>query len=320
MCIASVPDRRALLTLVLATGVLGLARPLCAQNEPEAEARLLTNLLTRMAVEVELGRRRALFVIDTGAERTSISDRLAAELKLAAGPLVRVHGITGSVLAPTARLPQLSFSQRRFADLILPIFPYALLRTDGLLGLDALSRFRLTLDFHNRRVLLAPSYGPGSTSVFAEGRASRLPFVESLVQENLFQRLLISRVVADGVEAVAFIDTGAQYSIGNHALMRTLDARLGRVDRPQARVYGVTGQSLMAEVGQVSSLQLHQRDLGLTPLLFADLHAFHILGLIEPPALLLGADVLTRFDRVVLDYGARRIGFGSVTRRPPSSA
>ncbi len=80
MCIASVPDRRALLTLVLATGVLGLARPLCAQNEPEAEARLLTNLLTRMAVEVELGRRRALFVIDTGAERTSISDRLAAEL------------------------------------------------------------------------------------------------------------------------------------------------------------------------------------------------------------------------------------------------
>lgn len=317
-------DRRTLLTRLLSAGGLNLASPVIAAPQadapappPDGEARLLTNLLTRMAIEVDLGARRSVFVIDTGAERTSISNQLAQRLQLEPGPLIRVHGITSSELVPTVRLPRLGFSRRRFLDLIAPVFPYALLGADGLLGLDALAPFRLTLDFRNRRVLLAPSFGPGSAGLFGEGRASRLPSIESLSHEDLFRRLLITRIVADGVDAAAFIDTGAQYSIGNRALLRALDARLGGSIRPQVRVYGVTGQSLTAEAGQVANLQFHRRDLGSTPLLFADLHVFHVLNLIESPTLLLGADVLTRFNRIILDYGAKRIRFGGVMRRSP---
>ena len=36
-------------------------------------------------------------------------------------------------------------------------------------------------------------------------------------------------------------------------------------------------------------------------------------------ALLLGADILTRFSRITLDYGQSRIAFGGLLRRSPPS-
>ncbi|MOA58700.1 hypothetical protein D3C78_1831420 [compost metagenome] len=73
----------------------------------------------------------------------------------------------------------------------------------------------------------------------------------------------------------------------------------------------------MVHSGSVSNLRLARREMGVTPLLFGDLHAFQVLGLSEQPALLLGADILMRFDRITLDYGQSRITFGDLLRRPP---
>lgn len=332
------PPRRAALTLLAGAGLL-LGLPAWTQVPPEQtppeqtqaeqtppeqtlpppapEARLLENLLTRMGVYVQLGEREALFVIDTGAERSAISDRLAQALDLAPGPPVLVHGITAAEMVPTVRVPHLAFSDRRFVDLVLPVFPYGLLAADGLLGLDVLSRFRLTLDLRRRRVMLAASGPDVLARGIAFGRASRVREDISRTRSGRFSQLILTHVMADGVETVAFVDSGAQYSIGNAALMAALDARLGRVERPQVRVYGVIGQSLLVRSGGVSSLRLARRELGPTPLLFGDLHAFRVLELIERPALLLGADVLTRFSRVTLDYGRGQIAFDGLIRRPP---
>lgn len=321
------PSRRAVLTLLAEAGLL-LALPAEAQDlpdqvpvptppPPDAEARLLENLLTRMGVQVDLDGREALFVIDTGAERSAVSDRLAQELALAPGPPVLVHGITAAELVPTVRVPHLAFSGRRFADLVLPVFPYGLLAAEGLLGLDVLSRFRLTLDLRRRRVMLAASGADVVRRGLAFGLASRVREDVVEARSGRFSQLILTQVMADGVETVAFVDSGAQYSIGNLALMQALDARLGRVERPTLRVYGVIGQSLLVRAGQVNNLRLARRDLGPTPLLFGDLHAFRVLNLIERPAVLLGADVLTRFSRVTLDYGRGRIAFEGLIRRPP---
>lgn len=321
------PSRRAALALLTQTGLL-LGLPAWAQQPPDqvpppaptpsdVEARLLENLLTRMGAEVDLGGRRALFVIDTGAERSAVSDRLARDLALEPGPPVLVHGITAAEMVPTVRVPRLAFSGRRFTDLVLPVFPSALLGADGLLGLDVLSRFRLTLDLRRRRVMLAASGADVVQRGIAFGGASRLPTYVTPIRSGRFSQLILTHVMADGVETVAFVDSGAQYSIGNQALMRALDARLGPVERPTLRVYGVIGQSLLVRSGQLANLRLARRDLGPTPLLFGDLHAFRILDLIERPALLLGADVLTRFSRVTLDYGRGRIAFEGLIRRPP---
>lgn len=314
------------LSLLAQTGLV-LAAPAWAQDAagqtpptpPDAEARLLANLLTRIGVEVDLDGRKALFVIDTGAERSAISDRLAQALALLPGPPVLVHGITTAQMTPTVRLPHLAFSERRFAGLVLPVFPYGLLGADGLLGLDVLSRFRLTLDLRRRRVMMAAS-GPDVVrrGLSFGGRASRVGLDITDVRSGRFSQLILTQVAADSVPAVAFIDSGAQYSIGNRALMRALDSQLGRVERPLVRVYGVIGQSLLVRSGAVTNLRLARRDLGPTPLLFGDLHAFRILNLIDRPALLLGADVLTRFSQVTLDYGRGRIVLGGLVRRPTS--
>nr|WP_312054662.1 pepsin/retropepsin-like aspartic protease family protein [Brevundimonas diminuta] len=308
------------LSLLAQTGLV-LAAPAWSQDAasqtPSAEARLLANLLTRIGVEVDLDGRKALFVIDTGAERSAVSDRLAQALSLPPGPPVLVHGITTAQMTPTVRLPHLAFSERRFAGLVLPVFPYGLLGADGLLGLEVLSRFRLTLDLRRRRVMMAAS-GPDVVrrGLSFGGRASRLGQDITDVRSGRFSQLILTQVAADGVPAVAFIDSGAQYSIGNRALMRALDSQLGRVERPLVRVYGVIGQSLLVRSGAVTNLRLARRDLGPTPLLFGDLHAFRILNLIDRPALLLGADVLTRFSQVTLDYGRGRIVLGGLVRRP----
>lgn len=312
------PARRDLLLAAAAWSATPWSQT-AAQVEPPApiEApRLLTNLLTRIGVQVDLGRRRAIFVIDTGAERTSISDQLAQTLELQPGQPVRVHGITAAELAPTVRLPLLAFAGRRFANLIVPVFPRGLLAADGLLGLDALARFRLTLDYRRRRVSLAPS-GLDSPRFYDTGRNTRIPQVETTARTDVFQRLFITRAAVDGINVTAFIDTGAQYSIGNLALMRALDAVQGATSRPLVRVYGVIGQSMLVQAGKVGNLRLHRHNLGETPLLFGDLHAFGVLDLIARPALLLGADALTRFNRVILDYGLARVVFEGLV--PPQT-
>lgn len=329
------PSRRAAVALLAQSGlVLGL--PTWAQaptgqlptgqvptphppapDPADAEARLLANLLTRIGVQVELDGREALFVIDTGAERSALSDRLAQDLALAPGPPVLVHGITAAEMTPTVRVPRLAFSGRRFTDLVLPVFPYGLLAADGLLGLDVLSRFRLTLDMRRRRVTLAASGDDMFQRSLAYGLASRTADGDVKTRPGRFGQLILANVMADGVETVAFVDSGAQYSIGNLALMRAQDARLGPVERPTLRVYGVIGQSLLVRAGALANLRLARRDVGAAPLLFGDLHAFRVLNLIERPALLLGADVLTRFSRVTLDYGRGRLAFEGLIRRPP---
>lgn len=275
------------------------------------EAALSANLLTRMGALVRLnGRHRAVLVLDTGAECSALATDLAAQLALPSAPPVLVHGVTTAAPAPTVAVERLSFGGRYFYDLKLPVFERRLMAADGLLGLDVLSKFRLSLDLEQRRVSLAPS-GP---EVFAEGSASaiatRLPG-ETRAVTGPFGQLIQLNTVVDGVPTAAFVDSGAQYSIGNLALAQATGADLGGRVLP---IYGVTGQTSSAVVSGVRDLRIGHSVLGATPLLFADLHAFEALGLADRPALLLGADILYRFRRVVLDYGRGRMAFGALRR------
>jgi predicted aspartyl protease len=287
------PDRR--------TALIGGLSSLWARGAPAQDPteRLLTNLLTRMAVPVRLnGRSGATLVLDTGAGRTTLSTELADELRLRPGPEVIVHGITSAATTPTVMLDRIVFGGRRFRDLICPVFPREVLAADGLLGLDVLSGFRLTLEVRSRRVSMRPSgrdlapQGPAMTT------ATRLRPTRARL--GPFGQLITAAARADGHVVQAFVDTGAQYSIGNLALLRLTDTASDAL--PPVRVYGVTGQSRVAGLGQVSRLELGGRSLGPTPLLFSDLHAFDVLGLADVPALLIGADLLQRFRSVVLDF------------------
>lgn len=297
---ATTLDRRALIGGLAAC----LAAPeVAAQTEPGAEG-LSVNILTRMAANVRIDGRRAVFVLDTGAERTSIAADLARSLALAPGPGMVVHGVTAARFVPSAIIPRLSFGGRSFGGVVAPVFERASLAADGLIRLDVLSRFRLELDLVRRRVLVHSS-GEGQTTI---APATRL-VISDRVRAGRFGQLILLDVLVQGRIVEAFVDSGAQYSIGNPALLSAVDrsTEAGSID-----VFGVTGQTLRARLGRIDELIIDGQGLGSTPLLFADLHAFEALGLKDRPAMLLGADILYRFQRVTLDYGRRRVAFGRV--------
>lgn len=292
------------------------APPVRAQTpppDPGAEQRLLANLLTRMALPVTInGRRGPLFVLDTGAGRTVVSSELARDLALPPGPEVLVHGITAARLTSSVRIARFEASGRRFRDLLCPVFPRQALAADGLVGLDVLGGFRLDLNIAARGVGLAPSgpdvVQPGS----AFHTATRLPREIRSARRGPFGQLILANGSADGVRIDIFVDTGAQYSIGNLALLAAVGGAEAGLER--ITVFGVTGETRAAASGQLRDLRLGAHRLGPTPLLFADLHAFRVLDLVERPAVLVGADLLYRFRRVTLDFGRSRIAFSGPRR------
>ena len=57
------------------------------------------------------------------------------------------------------------------------------------------------------------------------------------------------------------------------------------------------------------------------PVTFAENYAFTALSLNDRPAILLGMDALKLFDRVLIDFGNRRVGFDlpkGVSRATPA--
>jgi uncharacterized protein YjbI with pentapeptide repeats len=118
-----------------------------------------------------------------------------------------------------------------------------------------------------------------------------------------------------GEPITAVLDSGSQVTIGNPALRRLADAHDPDAVWSAATIESASGQSIPA---RVTSL----RDLGVSGLViqglsvaFADLHAFRLWGLGGRPAILLGVDVLSRFDAVELDFAK-----GEVRFRLPASA
>ena len=313
-------DRRALLAgLAAASATPASAQIFSAMPRTGDEHRILNNMVTRMAARVGVnGRERYAFVIDTGAGRTAVSDRVAAEMRLPPGPEVLVHGVTSAVMTPTVRLGRFQFGGRLFNDLVCPVFPADQLAADGLVGLDVLSRFRLTFDLGNLRVTLAPSGGSvveTSETFFEATRMNREGRSSAVAR---FGQLVLLTATAEGQPIDLFVDSGAQYSIGNPALMEMIDRHIPRsAPRERIQVFGVIGQSVEARIGEVRDLRIARHALGTTPLLFADLHAFRVLGLAERPAMLMGADLLTRFRQVTLDYGRNRMIFAGLRRARP---
>ncbi|MEC9391046.1 MAG: aspartyl protease family protein [Myxococcota bacterium] len=122
----------------------------------------------KVFVEVSLGDRTPrLFLIDTGAAVTAVSDRVAQDLALSVkrqpGSLV---GVAGSTPWSAALLPELSLGRHTLQQIPVAVgvtgvpTQVGLVPLDGILGNDVLDRFRVTVDYPANRLVLERS--PGS--------------------------------------------------------------------------------------------------------------------------------------------------------------
>lgn len=250
------------------------------------------------------GRGPFQFLVDTGADHTVIADNVAQALGFARGDDVIVQGITSAIPAQTVRLRNLSFGPVRIDSLTTPVLPRANLQIDGYLGLDVIDRRKVVFDFQNHALSIARA----ESALFP----SRLHSGEALVPASgTGGRLTAVDCHVDGIHAYAFIDSGADCSIGNSKLFEALQDRDGRGYASQAVVWltGVTGATAPGRLVAVQKLNLGRLNFNDSALIISDLPIFDVWGLADRPAVFIGMNFLKQTSQVTIDYGRKELRF-----------
>jgi predicted aspartyl protease len=298
------PDRR-VFTLGLAAGVL--SAPILAKAEPEAPPRAAAeavpdsvlaasvDLNDRMTVPVTVnGRGPFPFVIDTGANRTVVSDILAAQLGLPQSGSLQIRAATGVARTDSVRVASLAVGYRRLADFQAPVLQADNLGALGILGIDAVSDQRLEMDFRKKQMTLTHTL-------------RREPEAGSLVVQarSKYGQLLLVDSEAEGVPLYVIIDTGSEVTVGNSAMRSFLARkRATRVD-----LIDVAGETARVDLGQLPELRIGKVMVRNQQVAYADLFVFEHLGLHGKPSMLLGMNTLRQCAKVAIDFPAREVRF-----------
>jgi predicted aspartyl protease len=283
-----------MLTMILA---LTLSAP--AEAPPDLVA-LGTDRSERMTVPVRVdGSAEIPFVIDTGAERTVISRQLADRLNLAAGPVRNLITVTGSGKVNTVLVSHLELSGTKVRGIEAPALDQAHMGAQGMLGIDSLKSRRVTIDFKKNEMKVTPSRrvedsDPETIVVTARSKFGQLILVDA-------------RFLGERVRVI--VDTGAQTSIGNMALLNRLQKRKKLGALQTVMLSSVTGQSVPAQYAQVDRIQIGGVDMNNIPVAFLDAEPFKRFGLANQPAMLLGMDALRLFERVSVDFANKQVRF-----------
>jgi predicted aspartyl protease len=324
-------DRRglALSAAALLSGCAGLAPTpiqVNASNAPESAGEPEANLDTgadasqRVTAPVRInGQGPFDFVVDTGANRTVISAELARRLVLPLGEPTNVHGVAGVEPAPTALVELFQADAISMRGMHMPVLSGERLGAAGLLGVDVLHDRRVLMDFRDHRLTIAVEHGgfgepsPFAVKSAATGQARDMGRRVVVPARYRFGQLIIIAADVVGRGVTAFIDTGSQSTVGNNALRKLALRGRGPLEPKASRmmvpVLSATGQTAEGELGDMPLLRIGGLDIiGLTTV-FADLHVFDIWQLQDRPTLMLGMDVLSRFNALELNYGTRQVTF-----------
>jgi len=209
-----------------------------------------------------------------------------------------VHGITGSAVMPLVVVKELRAGALLYKDRGVAILPNAVFAgVDGILGIDCLQHARIDIDFAGDRVTIGRSVKSAARDRY-------------VVRAKVRHRgLLLVPARVGKVRVQAIIDTGAERSLGNVALRKSLalSERKG-FDGDATNVVGAT-----AQVAEGYSFVAPTIDFGggayvgnLT-VTFGDFHVFKIWSLLDEPALVVGMDVLGTLPELTIDYPRREI-------------
>jgi hypothetical protein len=237
------------------------------------------------------------FVVDTGANQSVISEELAAQLGLVAGPREPLNGVAGVQDAATTTA-DLGIGQRIEKAVVLSVLPAAAIGGSGLLGLDRLEGQELTLDFQGAML-----------TIKTPGRLWRDPGVIAVKAQRRDGQLTLVDADLAGIPLIAFLDSGAENTIGNMALRELALTRNPTSRWSATPIVSATGQTISAEIADLPRLRVGGMRLPSWPVAFANLHTFQMWNLTRKPAILLGVDVLSRFQSVCLDFARNEVRF-----------
>jgi hypothetical protein len=266
--------------------------------EPPTSLVAVRDIYKRMTGSVRVGGQGPFaFVIDTGANQSVISAELAATLGLQPGQAQPLNGVAGVLSTPTVST-QLQLGPRAARDVTLYVLPGEAIGGPGMLGLDQLDGVRLTLDFQHETLTI--DSGP---ELPGEGAAYRMK-----AHRRDGQLTLVDADLA-GIRVTAFLDSGAQDTIGNMALRDLALTRYPTTPLRRIPIVSVTGQTIDAEFADLPTFRIGGAHVDSWPIAFADLHIFRLWNLVDRPAILIGVDVLSRFETVCLDFRRNEVQF-----------
>jgi predicted aspartyl protease len=257
-----------------------------------------TTLRLTLAVKVN-GQGPFDFLVDTGSNRTVISRELAATLALPPGRKVLMHESVGQDEVTTVVIDHLAIGNRVIDHIEAPALAAKDLGAVGMLGVDALRNLHVVMDFKAMRM--------SSSASRAETFDSHTIVIRG--HNHLGQLILVNAKIR-GVPISVIVDSGAQLSIGNPALLKLLTGRAAsRAPPATAEIISVTGRKMTVELDQIAEAQVGGILIRNMPLAFAQLPLFDHIGLTNDPALLLGMDVLSLCQRVSVDLRRREATF-----------
>ena len=254
---------------------------------------------TRMTVEVRVnGRGPYHFVVDSGADTSAVGLRVARDLQLPLGTPIILNNMTDRSIVDRVKVSTLTVGPSTIGNLEIPALREDDLGGDGMIGIDALIKQRLMMDFENRLIKVE------------DWRKPVEHFTDEIVITARLKhgQLILTQVRAAGLRLDAVIDTGSEITIGNLALRDKLLRRNLNKDWTVAAT-GVTGKTLDLQLGEIRELRVGSITIRDVPIAFADVPPFKVFGLSDEPALLLGTDILENFRRVSLDFQARKVRF-----------
>ena len=231
-------------------------------------------------------------VLDTGASRSAISTKVAAELGLPIqADSVRLQGVTGTSIASTVDVDTLEFGDLLVANTRMPILADAFGGAEGVLGGEGLDDKRIVIEFRKDRISIMRS------------RRTPAPEGYSVVPFKYHpQRGMRVKVTVGNVDAIAMIDTGAQRTIGNLALHEALARRAGKADAFDVEVIGVTEDVQKATPVRIPRFVAGDMVVRNAEIVFSDVYIFDHWQVRDQPAMLIGMDLLGLLDTLVIDY------------------
>jgi predicted aspartyl protease len=262
---------------------------------------ITTDNANRMTVPVSVGGQGPYdFLVDTGSERTVISRELAKRLQLTSGRAAILHSVMGSNDVATVHIPHLKVSSNIISVTDAPALSASNIGADGMLGVDSLRSQRVLFDFKAKTMSITPSNQPlermdGDTIVVrARSRNGRLIFTQAKI---------------NGRKISVIVDTGSEVTIANMAMQKMLTKRGHELLADNVMIESVTGEQMSARVARVPEVELGGVKLRDLSVAFADAHIFRQLKLNDKPALLLGMNAMKAFDRISIDFAAKKVRF-----------
>ncbi|RDC59103.1 hypothetical protein HME9302_00282 [Alteripontixanthobacter maritimus] len=266
-------------------------------DEPAAEIiETIEDRYERMTVPVTIGGAGPFkFVVDTGAQATAVSQRVAQQLDLPSAGQATIVAMASRRAVEMVDMDGLGLASRIIDGIEAPVLLARNMGGDGIIGLDTLQSLRVLIDFPAQTITL----------VDADANIGRGGYEIVVRARRKLGQLIITDAKVDGVKTVLIIDTGAQSSIGNRALQKRLR---NRAATPMTAI-DVNGVLIEGDIGIARKVVLEDLALNDVAIAFADSPAFASLGLADTPALSLGMSHLAMFDRVAIDFAKRRIMF-----------